>query len=143
MPQITCDKCDLQIPEKLFARHIKRVHENQDENEEFQESFANDVKVEVTLEEQDEHISESQLDSFEADYDNFQCDECGKHCKDQKHLDHHKQVSLVMEFLLCIMGPNKQDFMPKIYIQRENNRKACQKVTKSFLKSLLCQESSK
>jgi Pyruvate/2-oxoacid:ferredoxin oxidoreductase delta subunit len=99
LPQITCDKCDLQIPEKLFARHIKRVHENQDENEEFHERFGNDVKVEVTLEEQDENLTEAQLDSFEADLDNFQCGECGKYCKDQKHLDHHKQVSSVMEFL--------------------------------------------
>ena len=123
-PQITCDKCDLQIPEKLFARHIKRVHENQDEDEEYQESFANDVKVEVTLEEQDEHITEAELNSFEADYDNFQCDECGKHCKDQKHLDNHKQVSSVMEFLLQWVLINK--ILYQKYISKD-----CQEVAKS------------
>ena len=31
-PKITCYQCDIEIPEKLFPRHVKRVHEREDTN---------------------------------------------------------------------------------------------------------------
>jgi hypothetical protein len=131
-PQITCVKCDIQIPEKLFARHIKRVHENQDENGDFQERFANDVKVEVTPEEQNENLTNSQLDNFQDDLDNFQCDERGKYCKDQKHLDHHKQYHkyyLNGEQVTCELC---NEILPKKGLKRHKERKHVDKSDKNF-----------
>jgi hypothetical protein len=112
--------------QKSFLLDIKRVHENQDENGDFQERFANDVKVEVTPEEQDENLTNSQLD-------NFQCDERGKYCKDQKHLDHHKQYHkyyLNGEQVTCELC---NEILPKKGLKRHKERKHVDKSDKKFV----------